>query len=218
MKQVLSGSPQRKHTLRGRALRLAPEEPFEPTLSQRGCGSSAGGEGTASKPQGHARRSNGQSANLKSPYEILGTGSCRVQSLHASLSPPWGFLATNGFKKRAGVCQLFPKNGDGDLTHGAAPLQGFWREAAYHPCLPPSMAALLPSQLVQNMDALPQSSHWPSPFPGVRTKKLSSGGEPGSVRREPGTLLLVSSKQPATLVTPESRSSGSRGAFPIPPH
>lgn len=34
-------------------------------------------------------------------------------------------------RKVSGVCQLFPKTGGGDLTHGAAPLQGFWWDAAH---------------------------------------------------------------------------------------
>lgn len=63
---------------------------------------------------------------------------------------PSSGIAGHKFTQRSGsVCQLFPKTGGGDLTHGRAPLQGFWQDAGHHPAallLPMSPFARPPAQ------------------------------------------------------------------------
>ena len=105
-------------------------------------------------------------------------------------------------------------------------------------CRPPgrSLGRLCPvsRSLFANPPAQRAGANQRRPFPraaagqvsswGVPREKLNPGGEPGhrlcarGARREPGTLLLVAPKPSAMLVTPESRCSGSQGAFPVPPH
>lgn len=142
---------------------------------------------------------------------------------------PFPFLGIPGHElpcKASSVCQLFPNTGSGDLTHGTAPLEGSWQDAARCP------AALSAGRVTLPLCSLSCPAAWckPAEVPGqvsswpVLRKELNRGGEPShqlcalGARCEPGTWPLVTPKLAAVLASPQSRHSSSQGALPIPPH
>lgn len=147
-----------------------------------------------------------------------------MQSFNASLSPPWGSPATNSPSEN--VCQLFPKTGGGDLTHGTAPLQGFWQDAAHHPAaLPLPMSPFARPPAPQD-----RVGGGPSPeqllaksLPGeYGGKKLGWGTGPPALCRESqvGPRNVAAGRPQVTSNPGHTREQAFRqpGSFPTPPH